>query len=180
MAIIHYLLDMYLAIVLGTSGISKIDNPTYFIIAFRVQYKIPSKFASLIGKVFSWGELLLSIMLLYSINNMKLLVTVTIFFLFFLFLAFHMIAQARGFTQNCGCYGNVPEGHEYTNYGTLFLQTLLAGGAVALTIWTKPLPWKYYLISGIIVTVFACWLLWIIWQRRIFLKKQQGSYSSSL
>lgn len=178
MKIIHLLLDIYLAAVLGTTGISKIDNPIHFVATLRTQYKLSPQIAQLLGKLFPWTELLLAMLLLLATGEMKLVVTLAVFFLFLLFLTFHIIAQVRGLTQNCGCYGGIPESNRYTNYGTLLLQALLAGGLVVLMVWTQPLSWKYYLLSSIIVIGFASWLLWKTWQRHILIRKKQGNYSS--
>ena len=167
MSIFHFLLDVYFAATLGIAGIAKIDSPEWFMSALRYQHRFPEWSISKVGRIFPWIEILLAVTLLLTINFYKLMITTIIFVIFIFFLILNIkSALNRASVANCGCFGRaLRQRNLYSSSATSFIQVVLAASLISLALWTSPLGWRYYFISGMLFIGVYIWLLWRTWER---------------
>jgi hypothetical protein len=167
MSIIHFLLIIYFAAVLGIAGIAKIDSPTLFISELQYQYKLPSWSVRPVGKLFPWIELVVTIFFIGIAGLNKFFAGFLILAIFIFFSVLNKIKyNQKQNASDCGCYGRTLQKRGLsTNTTTLHIQVVLAILLVVITLLTNPLPEEYYFSCMILFIVGYSWLLWKTLQR---------------
>jgi hypothetical protein len=169
MNVLYFLLAVYFAMVLGTSGLAKIDSPAHFATVLRHQQLVPDWSFNVISKFFPYLELILSFLILASPNIFKPFIVFVVFILFLMFSIIKLILFARGQSTDCGCYGkSLSQKIENSGIVVSFVQVILALFLFVLTLWLSPLPWIYYGVSALLFAIAFCWLTWRTWQRHVF------------
>ncbi len=100
MGVVHFLLNIYFAAVLGIAGLAKLDDPNFFISVLHYQHIFPKWSIPILGKVFPWIEIAFPVILLISVNIYKSITTV------FLLIIFIILPECRGYNtwwQEFGC-----------------------------------------------------------------------------
>src|SRR5690349_16898511 len=84
MNVLSFLLVVYFAMVLGTSGLAKLDSPAHFATVLRRQRLIPDWSINVISKSFPCLEIILAFLILASPNIFKPFIAFAVFILFLL------------------------------------------------------------------------------------------------
>ncbi len=176
MNILRFLLDIYFAMVLGTSGLAKIDSPAYFATVLRRQQLLPAWSINLISKAFPWFEIIIAFLLLLAESTCKILVVSTVCVLFLTFLLIKVILLVRGQSTDCGCYGKaLSQKIEESGIVVAVVQAIFALGLFSLTLWQLPLPRIYYGVSAVLFATASGWLMWKMWKRRVLTRNRSGN-----
>ncbi len=173
MSIIHFILDVYFAAVLGVAGLAKLDRSRFFHSTLHYRYHLPDWSAKIIGRTFPYVEIFLSITLLIATNTLKSVVTIAILALFSIFFVMHTREHiSRKASDDCGCYGKaLRRSGIQTNIITLFIQLSLAACLVFLTLFFAPLAYSYYLVGTVLFIGLYSLLGWNLWKRHHFAKR---------
>ena len=176
MNIVHFLIDIYFAAVLGVAGLTKLDDPHFFSSQLHHQNILPKWSIGVTSKCFPYIEITLPILLLLTTSILKVLATFCILMLFFSFLIFNlMLDSKKRYKSDCGCFGKYLQQRGFNiSIKTSFLQFLLAMFLVVLSLWMIVLPWVFYLVSAVLYIAAICWLAWRMWQRHRRLAKSSA------
>ena len=176
MNILRFVLDIYFAMVLGTSGLAKIDSPAHFATVLRRQQLLPAWSVPLISKTFPWFEIIIAFLLLLAENIFKTLVVFIVFALFLLFSIIKLILLVRGQSTDCGCYGKaLSQKIEESGIVVAVVQVIFALGLFVLTLWQFPLPRIYYGVSAVLFATGFGWLTWKMWKRHSRTRNRPGN-----
>lgn len=118
--------SVYFGAMLTVSGLTKLDNPDYFLKALRLYGIFPKWLIRFVATVFPWFELALAVVLVAGIfQHASAAVSLM---LFTSFLVLELILLSMGKAVPCGCYGLAfPRKVDSTSVVTSALLVSLAG-----------------------------------------------------
>ena len=158
MNVILLLLQAYLAVVLGISGLAKAVNPRQFAATLQRQRILPDWSIECISYLVPWLEMVLALLLVVGV--LPIVIGIITMLVFMSFLTIEIIVLKTNRHKQCGCYGmahrqKVDEASVAVS--TIFI--ILASFNVWGTIFWEPVAalWR---IPGIIVFgLGSTWLL---------------------
>lgn len=179
MGILRFLLEMYFAATLGVAGFAKLDHPQLFLHTLQRLRILPDQSTVAISRLFPWFEIILAFSLLLIMRPYEFIIALIVLVLFISFFIFN-IARSIGNSppKDCGCYGMAlrRQGVQ-TDRITLFIQLILAGLLVSLSLWVVPLPAFYYFGSALLFVGIGGWISWRIWQKHRYFTQVNQSVS---
>lgn len=177
MGILRFLLEMYFAAILGTAGFAKLDHSQLFLLTLQRLRIFPDWSTGAISKIFPWFEIILAFSLLLIMRPYKFIVDLIVLVFFIFFLIFNIVTSIENAPpKDCGCYGRALRRQGLrTERVTLFVQLILAGLLVFLSLWAVPLPTFYYLCSAVLFAGVSGWLGWRVWQRHLYFARVNQS-----
>ncbi len=156
MNLLRFLLDCYFALVLGISGLAKIDRPRLFAVTLRRHGILPTWSVGLVSRVFPWLEVLVAGMLIANVVPMYSVVIAL--FLFGGFLVIEGVLLATKRAADCGCYGGAHRQRvDSASVTTSGLLVALAAAHLWLVMQGAMIDWQWRLMVGIpfgVVTLF--------------------------
>lgn len=156
---------MYFALTLSISGLAKIDNPKYFKDTLTRQRLAPSWSIVPLAWVLPWLEVILAFILLIGVQPVSSAVLLVGLFLFFLVVK--MVLFVRGYSRDCGCYGNArPQANDGLGIAIALIIALLALTYFWLVLRFPLVAVQWRLGGGILLLLGWSFLLGKTLQRR--------------
>lgn len=165
MMTVGFALDLYLAAVLGISGLTKIKEPAEFAATLYRHHILPSWSIPGISRVCPWVEVALAAALVVGLA--PLLTAALVVILIGTFCMIETIPLVNGSATNCGCYGT---GHARKVDGSSVLTSAALIGIAALHLWAvhdgEQVAWPWRLPAIALCGGAGLWLLWRVMRRR--------------
>ncbi len=165
MIILHLVLDIYFAAMLGVSGLAKLESPSSFAGILRQQRIVPKWGIVPASHVLPWSELALASALIVGLLSVPIAFMTLALFVGFLGIETYFLITGRN--TNCGCYGALRkrpvDRASVITSGVLVLLAVLHTWA-ALRV--APLAWGWRLPAIAVFCGMGGWLGWRIISRR--------------
>lgn len=160
-----FVLDLYLAAVLGISGLTKVKEPAEFATTLYRHRILPSWSIPGISRVLPWIEVALASALVIGLAT--LLTAALVLILVGAFFIIETILLVNGSATKCGCYGT---GHAGKVDGASVLTSAALVGIAALHLWAVHdggrVAWAWRLAAIALCGGAGFWLLWRAMHRR--------------
>jgi len=158
MHLLRFLLDCYLALVLGISGMAKIDRPRLFAVTLRRHGILPGWSIDPGSRVFPWVEALVAYALIANVVPMFIAIATLVFFGGFLAIEGILVVTKR--TADCGCYGGAHRQQvDGTSVATSMLLVVFAAVHLRLVAHEGSVDWQWRLVAGIAFVIAGLWLV---------------------
>jgi len=158
MHLLRFLLDCYLALVLGISGMAKIDRPRLFAVTLRRHGILPGWSIDPVSRGFPWIEVLVAYALIANVMPMFIAIATLVFFGGFLAIEGILVAMKR--TVDCGCYGGAHRQQvDGASVATSMLLVVFAVVHLRLVAHEGSVDWQWRLVAGIAFVIAGLYLV---------------------
>ena len=153
-----FVLEVYFALTLGTTGLVKSCNPRLFAAVLAQQKLLPARMIPFASRTLPGVEIAIGLLLAIGLFEVPMAITACLLFL--MFLAVKTILFLTGSEAGCGCSGRKLEGKvDQSSLTASGIQVLLALLLLWLVTHTSPLMGVWRLLAGLIFVGVACLLL---------------------
>lgn len=174
MSIVTFVLELYFAVILVVSGLTKINNPQYFVKTLRRQKLLPSWSIIPSAKVFPWVEISIAFLLLIGITANVGAIFLFILFAGFLSMKVYLFVTKR--VEDCGCYGDAnPKQIDTASICVSVVLVLLAIVHLWLVMVEPTVNLMWRVTSSILLFMISGFIM-----GRIIVKHSQSSFQKSL
>lgn len=167
---LRLLIELYLAAMLGVSGLAKLDRPDAFAATLRRHRILPGWSIPAVSRLVPWLEVVVALLLLTGVCEGAVTAVASLLFLSFLLMEAILVATKRA--TECGCFGLAYP--QKVDKASLVVSLILLGLA-AFACWAaltqppvNPIGRSLLLLLG---GGAGFWLAWRLWRKRSALGK---------
>ena len=162
---LRLLIELYLAAMLGVSGLAKLDRPDAFAATLRRHRILPGWSIPAVSRFVPWLEVALALLLLMGVWEGAVTAVASLLFLSFLLIETILVATKRA--TECGCFGVAYP--QKVDQASLVVSLILLGLA-AFVCWAAiTQPPIHPIGRGLLLFVgggAGYWLVWRLWRKR--------------
>jgi len=150
MGILIFVLELYLAVTLGVSGLAKVADLSYFESVLKEQRILPLWSIQAASRISPWVEIALAFFLITGFFTVAASLLVVALFAFFLGIKLFLLKKKNG--ADCGCLGRVnAQKVDGASVGASVILLLVAGIHFWLVMDIAPIYWVWRAIGVIFV-----------------------------
>lgn len=163
-------IEIYLAGMLGISGIAKLQDVDEFANTLRIHRILPTQSVKIVSRIFPWIEIILACFLVFGI--FPLFTSALVCVLFATFLGIEVVLVVTRRATDCGCYGVAYR--QKVDSASIVVSTLILSLTIFhlwLVTWIESidLAWR------VPVIILFCTLVgWLLWRTLVVAKSEQN------
>lgn len=150
MGALMLILEFYLALMLGISGLAKVADLPYFKSVMEQQHLLPQRSIQLASRIFPWIEIALAFFLITGFFTV--IASLLVIAMFAFFLGIKLVLLKKKSAADCGCLGSVnAQKVDGSSIGTSAILLLIACVHLWLAIDIVSIYWVWRAIEVILV-----------------------------